>query len=317
MAKLKVLLYYPEWGNRWIPYFKNILSKRYELRIVSGAAHDLPGEKLGPVSEWADVLFSTWCSEVTNFWTHYFPDKKIISYLRRYELWTGDYQQSIKYENIDALIFVSPWCQEAFHRIDHGEDPKREYVIYNGINVNQFPFKYKRETTKRLAFVCSLKHVKNVPLAVQILLNLPEEYQIWHVGIPFSDQFTGQLISYVHHLGLFNTRFNFGGLRPSSQMIDWYMDKDSLLSTSVNEGNPMNIMEAMAMGIKPIIHDWPGAREQFPEDHIFRTVDEATNIIQNHMGWKPQEYRAWVADKFPMSNYEQIYDVIEEVMSSA
>jgi hypothetical protein len=38
------------------------------------------------------------------------------------------------------------------------------------------------------------------------------------------------------------------------------------LSTSLSEGNPNNVIEAMAKGIKPVVHAWPGAEDQFPED---------------------------------------------------
>jgi hypothetical protein len=76
---MKVLLHYPEWGNRWGQYFEKTL-RRYDLTVT----HTTKGEELGPLSEEADVLISMWFNETTCFWSRYFPDKKIISYLRRY-----------------------------------------------------------------------------------------------------------------------------------------------------------------------------------------------------------------------------------------
>jgi len=312
MSKLKVLLHYPPWGNRWIPYIREELA-RYDLSIIDENCPD--GEMLGKMSEKADLLFSCWCNETPYFWSKYFPDKKIISYLRRYELWTDTYHET-DYQEIDALIFVSKFCQESFHRMRQGRTlPKREYLIPNGVDINQFTLRENRPSTKKIAFVCSLKHVKNVPLAVQLLINLPEEYKIHHIGIPFTDQITGQLISYIYYHGMFNTRFNLEGLIKPNEVIGWLQDKDVLLSTSINEGNPVNIIEAMAMGIKPVIHDWPGSRDQFPEDLIYTTIDEGVEIIKNDIH-EPERYRQWVEDRYPLSNYAQIHQVIEGVMGA-
>ena len=107
-----------------------------------------------------------------------------------------------------------------------------------------------------------------------------------------------------------NERFiTYGGI-PSEGVAEWLEDKDYILCTSINEGNPNNIIEAMAMGIKPIIHNFPGAKEQFPDDLIFTETSGALiRILENK--YEPEKYRDWVKERYDLSNFSKIHDVIE------
>jgi hypothetical protein len=87
-----------------------------------------------------------------------------------------------------------------------------------------------------------------------------------------------------------------------------------ILSTSLNEGNPNCIIEAMAMGIKPVIHNWPGAKDQFPSDFIFNKIGEAIEMIQSGRH-EPERYRQWVADNYSVANFKKLHTVIEDVLN--
>jgi len=310
---MKILLHYPEWSNRWVPYIEKELNQ-YDLTVT----HTSDGGKLGDLSDKADLLISMWMNEITAFWSQYFPDKKIISYLRRYEFWEPDLLNAINFEAVNAIIFVSEYYHKVFNRL-MGLDFKgrlspetKQHVIPNVINFDDFkPIKPKKNS-KKIAMVCLIKNVKNIPLACQILLALPEEFTIHQIGLPAGSQIAGQITSYIDSLGLMD-RFKMEGVISSNKVYNWLKDKRCLLSTSINEGNPNNVIEAMAMGIKPIVHDWPGARDQFPENLIFRTVDEAASLILDS-SYRPAFYRRWVQDKYSIKNYEKLHAVIKEVM---
>ena len=111
---MNVLLYYPDWGNRWIPYIEKELSK-YNLMVFNSPANSqINLEDLAAASKDADLLISMWCDGVTAFWADRFSDKKIISYLRRYEMWEDVILKNVKFENIDAMIFVSEYYRNKF-----------------------------------------------------------------------------------------------------------------------------------------------------------------------------------------------------------
>ena len=229
-------------------------------------------------------------------------------------MWEPDLMQNIKWEAVDKVIFVSEWCRRAANDIlSHNKIilPSDQRVIHNGVDLEEFPFRGKRADTKKIGLVCSLKEVKNIPLAFQIMLALPEEYSLHHVGLPFSNQDAGQLYSYAHGLANLSGRFVTDWYIPSHRIAGWLADKDFILSTSINEGNPNNIMEAMSMGIKPIIHSWPGAYDQFPNDLIFSKVSEAVDLITEDT-YEPQRYRDWVASRYSLDNFKKLTATIKE-----
>jgi hypothetical protein len=82
---------------------------------------------------------------------------------------------------------------------------------------------------------------------------------------------------------------------------------DYCLSTSISEGNPNNVIEAMAKGIKPIVHNWPGAEDQFPMS-IFNSVDEAVKLLTENT-YESRMYRGSVESKFSLKNFEQVADI--------
>lgn len=306
----KVLLHYPEWNNRWIPYVENALSG-FELVVFNRPANgDFNIDDLRMLSREADVLVSMWCDGITALWSHEFPDKKIVSYLRRYELWESRISETgmINWPAIDCLVFVADYCKKAFDYVIAGK-PKSTCVIPNGVDLSDFNFRSSPARSKKIAMVCSIKNVKNIPLAAQILLELPNEYKIHHVGIPFNSQIAGQVFSYIHSLGL-SDRFIHEGY--TNNIAEWLMDKDFILSTSINEGNPNNIIEAMAMGIKPVIHAWPGAKDQFPDENVFITPSTAASMIMSD-SYFPQKYRDFVVKNYSLANFDRLTQIIKEL----
>ncbi len=308
---MKILLHYPEWKNRWIPYINEELSC-YDLTVTSSQN---PHE-VAQLSHDADLLMSMWANEIVEFWANNFGHKKILTYFRRYEIHTELIRKStIPFNRVDAIVFVSDFYRNAFNELMKKSGfprPKLQYVIPNGIDLDGFPLKDLKAKTGKIALVCALREVKNIPLAFQILLNLPDYYTLHHIGLPFTDICTWQLFTYAENLGL-NGKFKTDGLVPEDQVYSWLEDKEFILSTSLNEGNPNNIIEAMSMGMKPIIHNWPGATDQFPKNCIFNTVDEAVSKITDPYS-NPHYYRAWVQEKYSKDNLKQIHTVIDEVM---
>ena len=308
---MKVLLHYPEWHNRWEPYIINALSD-YDLTI----SHTEEPQKLGDLSLNNDVLINMWANLITEFWTHEFPEKKIITYLRRYEIWQPTLMCETDWSVVNKAIFVSKWCQDAANMMwSQGNivPPADQTVIHNGIDFNDFQFRPKKTGTKKIALVCSMKEVKNVPLAMQILLELPKEYEIHHIGLPFTTRDIGQNLSYMHGLGL-TDRFHSDGFIEREKVGEWLKDKDFILSTSLNEGNPNNIVEAMAMGIKPVIHAWPGARDQFPNDLVFDRISGAIDIITGKH-YDPRSYRDWVLSRYSLDNFNKFKNVVDSVIN--
>jgi glycosyltransferase involved in cell wall biosynthesis len=79
----------------------------------------------------------------------------------------------------------------------------------------------------------------------------------------------------------------------------WLEDKHYLVSASIVEGHPVGILEGMARGLKPVIHTFPGCRDFFPPEYLWRTLDEfGERIVADP--YRPEEYRDYVAAHFPL-----------------
>ena len=89
-------------------------------------------------------------------------------------------------------------------------------------------------------------------------------------------------------------------------------DKDYTLSTSIHEGHPYNILESMARGIKPIIHNFDGAKSLWPSELIYNTIDEAVEKI-TEQAYDSESYRRFIEDNYSLER--QIYS-LEQIMNA-
>jgi 2-polyprenyl-3-methyl-5-hydroxy-6-metoxy-1,4-benzoquinol methylase len=80
----------------------------------------------------------------------------------------------------------------------------------------------------------------------------------------------------------------------------WLEDKHFLVSAAIGEGHPVNVIEGMACGVKPVIHTWPGARDLFPQELLFRTPEEFCRRIHDDP-YEPIEYRRYVKSEYSLA----------------
>jgi hypothetical protein len=89
-------------------------------------------------------------------------------------------------------------------------------------------------------------------------------------------------------------------------------DKNYIISTSIHESFDYNIAEAMARGIKPIIHNFDGAKTLWPNELIYNTIDEAVEKI-TEQAYDSGSYRRFIEDNYTLE--QQIYE-IEEIVEN-
>jgi hypothetical protein len=59
----------------------------------------------------------------------------------------------------------------------------------------------------------------------------------------------------------------------------------------------MGVMQAMCKGIKPVIHNFVGAKEIYDKTYIWNTIDEAVEMILSDT-YSSLEYRKFIEDKY-------------------
>jgi len=214
---------------------------------------------------WAEVIWVEWLSDFAVA-TSYLKKKgkKLFIRLHRYEAFT-EYPFLINWDNVDGVVFVSNFMREVLKArgVDLGKI--KTEVIYNGVNIDSLKFK-KRYKGYNIGWVAHIILRKNLHIAFEIVRKLIEKdkrYKL-HIAGSFDDP---MYEIYLKHLakaiGIEDNVVFYGWVEDIDQ---WWEDKNYLLSTSIHEGHPYNIIEGMAKGLKPIIHNFYDAKELYDEE---------------------------------------------------
>jgi glycosyltransferase involved in cell wall biosynthesis len=282
---MKVALLTP-WKNAWVAYYQAAFEAR---------GHEFALNKI----DHPDLVLHGWASGKTQ------PVRgaRNVMFLRRYELFDGCLGQ-VKWGGIDALICVNSWIKNVVEDIfaTNGVSVPT-HLIYNGTDLSKWRFR-RRVHGKRIGMACFVHPKKNLPLALQLLARLDEDTTL-HVAGDIQDPCTAE---YLNHLGKrIRRRVYLYGQIPAQELDFWWEGMNYCLSTSLSEGNPNNVIEAMAKGIKPIVHDWPGADDQFAEHMRFATVEQGLERLREP--YESKQYRDWVQERFSLANIEKVVDL--------
>jgi glycosyltransferase involved in cell wall biosynthesis len=71
----------------------------------------------------------------------------------------------------------------------------------------------------------------------------------------------------------------FYGHLDKAGMEEFWAKQNYLLSCSPHEGHPYNVMEAMARGIKPVIHNFYGADRLYKKEWLWNAAGGAMESI--------------------------------------
>jgi len=250
--------------------------------------------------EWADVCWFEWCDELVIYGSS-LPlarVKKIICRLHRYEVFTG-YPGKVTWENVDKLVIVTRHLEDII-RTNWPDIPDRVEitVIENGVDIGRYAFK-ERSKGFNLAMVGYIHSRKNPVLALQVmkkLVDIDKRYKLYVAGT-FQEQPVQMYWDYqVRRMGL-DGNVIFEGWQ--KDISSWLEDKNYLISASIHESFGYAIAEAMARGIKPVIHDFLHADEIWPEEYLFNTVDEAVGAILSD-DYDSHRYRDFIVKNYPL-----------------
>ena len=231
----------------------------------------------------ADVCWIEWATDFAVRVTQLPRRCRTILRLHSFEAFCS-FPQEIHWENVDDLILVDPYIREVLkNQVSDIEAKVRTHVVPNCVDMDRFYFKDKPRG-KRIAFVGALRPVKNIPFLMQCFREIhaaDPEYTLHVAGELFGTELhRNELYYYIKHiekeLGI-HGHISFCGY--VQDVSSWLDDKDFILSTSIREGQPVNIIEGMAKGLKPVVHNFPGAKHFYPHKWIFDTAQECRDIV--------------------------------------
>ena len=268
--------------------------------------------------DWGDLIWLEWANQSAIIATNYegIKGKKVILRLHSYEVFT-DYPKQINWDVVDRLIFVAPHIRDILDEMSPGivEKVKSE-VIYNGVDIEKIPFK-EREPGYNVAWVGYINYKKNPQMALQVikkLVDINKRYKLHIAGLYQDLRYKIYLEHMIKEMGLQDNVIFYGWI---DDMESFWKDKNYLLHTSLHEGHSLAVNEAMARGVKPVIHNFRGARELYPIDWLFNTIDEAVNTFRawDYNTLSDRNTRQYIIDKgWTLENQlKEIRKVIEGI----
>jgi len=316
---MKLLLVTP-WQNSWISYWNTFLDEQnIEHQWIVSETYGKVGEnkefmflpEYQAKLDWADYIITMWADKWAIHISEWKPkNKKLAVILRSYEIfersgWTD--LPLIKWDKVDRFFMLNESHLPVFNRRVPGITPTM--FIKNGVDLDEWKF-IKRDKGNKIAFICDISQKKGIELVVQAISHLnnnKQDVQFEHIGRNIDMRRWYYL---EHIMPALNMKWINCGWKNGHKFVqDFLKDKHYIISTSIVEGNPMNVIEAMAMGIKPLVHFWPGADKQFPINCLWVNLDDLLGIYKDV--YNPEEYRQWAEDKYDFrKNYKQVIDAL-------
>ena len=283
-------------GMAFLDEIVEFTKQRFEVRLFEGRTE----EELRQLMEWSDISWFEWCTNLAVIGSRQPKVCKNIIRLHRYEAYEP-WPQQVNWANIDILVTVgNSFVKEALlDRVPHLESTTSLITIPNGVNLEKFTFT-RRQRGKNIAFLSNLRTVKNPPFILQCMQKLhyiDPQYRLFFAGM-FQDATLEQYLKYmVKALDLRDVVF-FDGWQPDVR--SWLQDKHYVVSTSIIESQGMGLLEAMACGLKPVVHNFPGASQIFPLEFLFNIAEEFCAQICSDT-YEPEKYRRFVEEWYALN----------------
>jgi len=271
--------------------------------------------QLREVMSSSDICWFEWCTDLAVEASRQPKVCKNIIRLHRFEAYEK-WPKQVKWENIDYLILVgnSFVKQTLLNQVPDIEQRTRVVTIANGVNLDKFRF-VNRPRGKNLACVGYLNMRKNPMSLLQCMQKLhyiDPQYKLYFAG-DFQD---GCLEQYIRHItksmGLDEVVF-FDGWQEN--LNAWLADKHYIVSGSIGESQGMGLLEAMACGLKPVIHNFAGASEIFGDEFLFNISEDFCRQVLSD-NYEPSKYRSFVEQRYSLeSELKKINKIFSDIDS--
>lgn len=259
--------------------------------------------------EWADICWFEWCDELVVYGSKNkrAMEKKMFCRLHSYEVFTA-FPSLANWDAIDQIICVSDTIKTLLLS-KFNIEPLKVQVIQNGIDLNKWTYK-ERDNGFNIAYMGYINYKKGPQLLLhtfKAIYDVDPRYKLYIAGAFQDERYVLYFNQMIEALDLKQNIF-FEGWKEDIDI--WLEDKEYILCTSVLESQNMGIMQAMAKGIKPIIHNFVGAKEIYPSYLIWDTIDQAVKLI-TEKGYHSTAYRSFIEEGYSLTKE---MDLIETML---
>lgn len=300
--KKKIVFFVRQGMDSFLGDIINGVSDEYETQKIIVTEYN----QIDKGMDWADICWFEWCDQLVGYGSKLSiaKEKIIVCRLHSYEAFT-EYPSSVTWKNVNKIIFIAEYIKNfAIEKFKINKD--RSSVIPNGIDLSRYDFN-ERKTGFNIAYVGYINYKKGPMLLLHTFKAIFEKdsrYKLYLAGQFQDDRDVLYFQQMVRELGI-EKNVIFDGWQ--SELDKWLEDKNFILCTSILESQNISVMQAMTKGIKPIVHNFVGAKSIYPNKYIWNTIDEAVDMISK-TEYDSYEYRKFIEDNYSLE--KQINDVI-------
>ncbi|WP_324823952.1 glycosyltransferase [Sinanaerobacter sp. ZZT-01] len=291
--KMKLAIFVKKGMDHFIEEIADKLSGIYDTKKVV-----ISGETFGEMDQqitWADICWFEWCDELIAYGSRHPAaiNKKIVCRIHSYEIFT-DYPLKVNWGMVDRVIFVAKHIRDqAVEKF--GIAIEKTTVIPNGVTMSQYTFNERRPGF-HIAYVGYINYKKGPMLLLQTfkaIYDTDSRYKLYIAGRFQDDR---DVLYFKQMIQEWRLEKNIIYEGWQDNLDSWLEDKDYILCTSILESQNMSVMQAMSKGIKPIIHNFVGARGIYPKHLIFNTIKEAVDMLSQ--SYNSISYKNYVQEKY-------------------
>lgn len=207
-----------------------------------------------------------------------FRGKRVIVRPIDIEVWQGHHNAS-RWDVVDDVIFVADHIRAVAneHELNDRQENLRVFTIPCAVDLTKFTYK-ERKPGFNIAVVAERWMSKGEDYVLQIAMKLKEidpRYKIHWLGK--RSDYAWEHAYFDEFIEHYNLPIEITNVVDS---VDEFLDdKDILLHASHKEAFSYATAEAMAKGIKPVLHRFYGADSLWGDLPTWSTIDEAVEMI--------------------------------------
>jgi glycosyltransferase involved in cell wall biosynthesis len=259
--------------------------------VVSGQ----PAEHLEAIKA-ANVVWLEWGNQLAEHISKQHESlagKQVIVRIHSYEVLDG-LADRIDFSRITDIVFVSRLIRDLFlARRPEVAGQCRIHVIHNGIDLKKFSFVPRGDSRKHIAFLTYINHKKDPMVLMQAFAHLHRRHPEikLHIAGKFQDsRYELAMPHFLNETGLLEAATFYGYINNAHE---WLKGMDFICSSSLMESQGVGILEAMSRGCRPLIYNFPGARDLYLPNQLWTTFEDLEDRFLN--GPSPEEVSAFVA----------------------
>ncbi len=225
---------------------------------------------------------------------------RLIVSLRRADVrdrWARD----VQWEKVAILVEIGSSAVEEMllQQVPDLRNRTRLVIVPNGVNLDRYVL---RRRTRGKNLVCSgcLTMEANPAFLLQCLQKLhylDPGYRLFFSGA-FESPALEQYVRYmVGALGLAEVV----SFEPwPGDLNGWLSDKHFIVASGIGEGQVEALLTGMACGLKPVVHNFPGADRLFPPAYLFNIAEQFCEQVLSG-AYEPERYRRFVEERYPLA----------------